>query len=131
MKFQKTAEQEAQSFAVEKGFNMLNLKWFVIIGAAAIAYVGQPKFSDWVAKEIDATKKEIAVCEIEISALKQKINFAASSMDIETYAKTKGWDFVNLKNDQIVLKWDEKRNKYEEQDGKPKLLEQILLSFTE
>lgn len=127
MKFWKTAEQEVQNFAVEKGFNML--KYFVVIAVAAIAWVGQPKFSNNVAKEIDTANREIAACEIAISGLRHEISLAQNSMDIETYAKTQGWDFVNLKNDQIVLTRNNKNKKYEIQSDKPNLLEQIFLTY--
>lgn len=109
----------------------MSLKYFFVAVSLALVFVVQSKFSDFAAKEIDALRKEIAVSEREISALRRDINSSANYAEIKAFARARNWDFVNLKNDQIVLTYNERNNTYRVQNERRNIVEQIMLSFTE
>ena len=107
------------------------LKYAAVAGVLAIVFVLQSRFSDFAAKEIDLLKREIATTEREISALRQEINSTSNPTEVRAFARARNWNFVNLKNDQIVLTYNERNSTYRIQNENRNLLEQIMLSFTE
>jgi len=106
-------------------------KYFIVSCMLAMTFVLQSKFSDFAAMEIDVLVREIADYEREISALKREIHSAANVAEVRAFARERNWDFVNLKNEQIVLLYNERNNTYRVQNERRNIVEQIMLSFTE
>ena len=102
---------------------MKDLLWFFFFGAVAFVFVLESKISDYIERDIQERRNEIAMVEKDIAELKIQINSAVGLSEIRGFATSRN---MTLTNPIDIITLETRRNTYMVRGQNRNIVEQIM-----